>query len=77
MDSLNEGPHIENIPARSYQSCYRCKFYDYHLVVSGRNPKYKYMCTHNEAPNYGGVMSGNLPNKDKTPDWCPFLLLKA
>lgn len=68
----NEGPTTETIPSETYKSCGHCKFYDYHLVVSGRNPIYRSNCQHHDSP-IGGAMFGNLPNGDKTPDWCPFI----
>lgn len=69
----NEGPTTETIPSYTYKSCRHCKFYDYRLVVSGRNPIYRSNCNHHDSPIMGGATFGNLANGDRTPNWCPFV----
>lgn len=63
-----EGPSVKNIPSRSYSSCYGCKFYSHRMWRSGKNPKYRHNCNHEESRQSG--ILGNLQD-DKTPDWCP------
>ena len=71
------GPQTVDVPAHSYQTCSGCKFFDHHMVKSGKHPIYTNQCTHDDvqAEHPGGLFRGNLPgfHNHPTPDWCPFL----
>jgi hypothetical protein len=73
-----EGSELVTEPAKTYRSCWKCKYYDHHLVKSGMHPIYASSCRHPDIDRTKALYSfeGNLPNKDKTPDWCPYLKAK-
>ncbi len=68
MENGNRGPVKRSIPGEEYKSCMDCKFYKQRLFRSGRDPIYHHTCAHISAVP---VMDNNLPNEDRTPDWCP------
>jgi hypothetical protein len=76
MEDIEQvGPKTEHIPAKTYQSCSGCKFYDYHMMRSGKNPLYALDCRHpeiQEQKKYDGMFGiGNLGSNREAPDWCP------
>ncbi len=74
------GPRSLTIPQRQYQSCSGCKFYDYHMIRSGRDPIYARDCRHPNVPTehkFNSWMRGNLGDNSDTPDWCPVLKNKS
>ncbi len=79
-----EGPEDYVIPHQEIKICQGCKYYDHHLVKSGRNPIYRNDCTHPDVERFSVFYScGNLDNERgssgmiETPDWCPFLKSKV
>lgn len=85
MINNNDGPQPISIPEESFQSCSGCKYFEQHMVRSGRNPDYSYHCMHPDIKKEKGSLAdyfnGNL-QKDfrgwvKTPDWCPYKKPKA
>lgn len=67
-----EGSELVTVPAYTYRSCSRCKHYDYHMVRSGQQPLYASNCNHPDVFGEHYSSKGNL-NKDRTPEWCPYL----
>lgn len=69
------GPTEHIIPSHSYLSCTDCVYYKSKLWCSGRDPVYARSCTHPEsAKEHPLGHLGNLPDEDRTPDWCPLKL---
>lgn len=71
----NEGPSVVIVPEQKYTTCIGCKYYEYKLTISGRNPVYASNCIHtltlrsfsvygNLDQGYNGIV--------ETPTWCPF-----
>lgn len=76
----NEGPTVVTIPPqpeRKYNTCSGCKWYDYHMTKSGRDPIYAKNCRHpttiSDLSKFGDLFRGNLYECKETPDWCPYL----
>ena len=71
---MKEGYTEITIPAQTYKSCSECKYYETKMLRSGKKPEYSHNCKHPEVKDNGFLpFLGNLPNEDKTPDFCPFL----
>ena len=77
IESLKiEGFEEITIPAITYKSYRKCKFYEHNMIKSGWNPIYSHNCTHSNIKNikHPNIIfgEGNLEN-DKTPEWCPYI----
>lgn len=73
-----EGPHVFRQKESAVLTCIGCVFLKSHLVKSGRQPQYEYLCKHPKTP--AAVQLGR--DEDliafegypvETPDWCPLV----
>lgn len=74
----NIGPKETVIPEQRFYSCFRCKFYDHHMVRSGQYPVYESVCKKltamGEEIKESDVIFHHYQLMDgKTPDCCPYL----